>query len=157
MGRSSRQAEGGKEEGWGEVNVFISHSWAYSGHYDRLAEWIFDEVWSVDNQRIYFANTSVPRDNPIHFAPNDAALQSAIYERIINSHVVVIPTGMYANHSKWIGKEIAGAKYYGRPIVAVDPWAQKRASSVVVDAADEAVGWNKQSIINAVWRLGNGR
>lgn len=139
------------------MNVFISHSWGYSGHYDRLAEWIFGEVWSLNGQRIHFFNTSVPRDNPIHFAPNEATLQQAIYERIANSHVVVIPTGMYANHSRWIGKEIRGAKLYTKPIVAVDPWAQKRAASVVAEAADEAVGWNKQTIINAVWRLGNGR
>ncbi len=137
------------------MNIFISHSWSYSGHYDKLAEWIFDEAWSVDGQPIHFFNTSVPKDNPIHFAPNDAALQQAIYERIFDSHVVVIPTGMYANHSKWIGKEIDGAKLYAKPIVAVDPWAQKRASSVVAEAAAEAVGWSKKSIINAVWRLGN--
>lgn len=139
------------------MNVFISHSWSYSGHYERLAEWIFEVAWSIDGQPIRFNNTSVPRDNPIHFAPNDATLQQAIYERIANSHVLVIPTGMYANHSKWIKKEIDGAKLYGKPIVAVDPWAQKRASSVVASAASESVGWNKQSIINAVWRLGNGR
>ena len=139
------------------MNVFISHSWSYSNHYDRLAEWIFDETWTVNGQRIQFTNTSVPRDNPIHFAPNDAALQQAIYQRIANSHVVVIPTGMYANYSKWIRKEIDGAKIYRKPILAVDPWAQKRASSVVADAADDAVGWNKQPIINAVWRLGNQR
>jgi len=138
------------------MNVFISHSWAYSGHYDRLAEWIFDEVWSWNGQRILFVDTSVPRENPIHFAPNEVTLQRAIYERIENSHVVVIPTGMYANHSKWIGKEIAGAKLLSKPIVAVDPWAQKRTSSVVAQAASEAVGWNKQSIIDAVWRWGNG-
>jgi len=99
----------------------------------------------------------VPRDNPIHFAQNDTALQQAIYERIANSHVVVIPTGMYANRSKWIRKEIDGARVHRRPIIAVDPWAQKRASSVVAEAADESVGWNKQPIIDAVWRLGNGR
>ena len=139
------------------MNVFISHSWSYSNHYDRLAEWIFDEAWTLNGQRIQFINTSVPRDNPIHFAPNDAALQQAIYQRIANSHVVVIPTGMYANYSKWIRKEIDGAKVYRKPILAVDPWAQKRASSVVADAADDAVGWNKQPIINAVWRLGNQR
>lgn len=139
------------------MNVFISHSWSYSNHYDRLAEWIFDETWTVNGQRIQFTNTSVPRDNPIHFAPNDAALQQAIYQRIANSHVVVIPTGMYANYSKWIRKEIDGARVYRKPILAVDPWAQKRASSVVADAADDAVGWNKQPIINAVWRLGNQR
>lgn len=139
------------------MNVFISHSWAYSDHYDRLAEWIFEEAWSVNDQRIQFLNTSVPRDNPIHYAPNDATLQQAIYERIAISHVVVIPTGMYANYSKWIRKEIDGARLYRKPIIAVDPWAQKRASSVVADAAAESVGWNKQPIINAVWRLGNGR
>lgn len=139
------------------MNVFISHSWAYSNHYDRLAEWIFGETWSVNDQRIQFLNTSVPRDNPIHYAPNDATLQQAIYERIAASHVVVIPTGMYANYSKWIRKEIDGARLYRKPIIAVDPWAQKRASSVVADAADESVGWNKQPIINAVWRLGNRR
>ena len=139
------------------MNVFISHSWAYSNQYDRLAEWIFEEAWSVNEQRIQFLNTSVPRDNPFHFAPNDATLQQAIYDRIANSHVVVIPTGMYANYSKWIRKEIDGARLYRRPIIAVDPWAQKRASSVVADAADESVGWNKQPIINAVWRLGNRR
>ncbi|MBD8875414.1 TIR domain-containing protein [Roseibium polysiphoniae] len=139
------------------MHVFVSHSWSYSDHYERLAEWIFEEAWYIDNQRIHFFNTSVPRDDPIHFAPNDAILQQAIYQRIANSHVLVIPTGMYVNHSKWIQKEIDGAQLYGRPIVAVDPWAQQRTSSVVADAADESTGWNKLSIINAVWRLGNRR
>lgn len=139
------------------MNVFISHSWAYSDHYEKLSQWIFEDSWSISGRPIEFFNTSVPRDNPIHYAPNDATLQHAIYERIANSHVVVIPTGMYANYSKWIQKEIDGARIHGRPIVAVDPWAQKRASSVVASAASESVGWNKQSIINAVWRLGNGR
>lgn len=139
------------------MNIFISHSWTYSDHYDRIAGWIFDEVWTSNGQQVYFANTSVPRDNPIHFAPTDAMLQHAIYQRIAESHVVVIPTGMYAHYSKWIKKEIDGAKLYRRPILAVDPWAQKRAASVVAASANESVGWNKQSIVDAVWRLGNGR
>ncbi|MEO1987640.1 MAG: TIR domain-containing protein [Martelella sp.] len=139
------------------MNIFISHSWAYSEHYNRLAEWIFDEVWQVNGRHLQFFDTSVPRDNPIHFAPNSIALQQAIDARIVNSHVVVIPTGMYVNYSEWIGKEISASKRFGKPILAVEPWAQKRASSVVAEASDEAVGWNKQSIINAVWRLGTGR
>lgn len=78
------------------MNVFISHSWSYSGHYERLAEWIFEVPWSIDGQTIRFFNTSVPRDNPIHFASNETTLKQAIYQRITNSHVLVIPTGMYA-------------------------------------------------------------
>ena len=92
------------------MNVFISHSWAYSDHYEKLSQWIFEESWSISGRPIEFFNTSVPRDNPIHYAANDATLQHAIYDRIAKSHVVVIPTGMYANYSKWIKKEIDGAR-----------------------------------------------
>lgn len=139
------------------MNVFVSHSWAYSEHYEKIADWIFYSEWSLNGKRIFFNDTSVPRDNPIHDAPNERALQIAIYERIKESHVVVIPTGMYTNHSKWIQKEIAGAALYRRPILAVDPWGQKRSASVVANVASRSVGWNKQSIADAVWNLGKER
>lgn len=138
------------------MNVFISHSWTYSDHYNKLAEWIFETAWSLNGHHLHFFDTSVPRDNPIHFAPSDQALQKAIFDRIFESQVVVIPTGMYANHSKWIQKEINGSNLYSKPILAVDPWGQKRAASVVVSASKRAVGWNKQSVIDGVWQLGNG-
>ena len=138
------------------MNVFISHSWTYSDHYNTLAEWIFEDGWFINGTRLNFFDTSVPRDNPIHYAPSDQALQAAIYERIAASHVVVIPTGMYANHSKWIKKEIGGSVLHRKPILAVDPWGQKRAASVVMAASTQAVGWNKRSVINGVWHLGNG-
>lgn len=106
---------------------------------------------------MYFYDTSVPKDNPIHYAPSDAQLKAAIFQRISGSNVVVIPTGMYAHYSKWIRKEIEGARLYSKPILAVDPWGQKRAASVVAEAANETVGWNKQSIVDAIWRLGTRR
>ena len=133
------------------IAVFISHSWAYSDHYECLARWIFGEAWNFGGAPINFRDVSVPKNNPIHFAPNNAALKLAIFERIQMAHVVVIPTGMYATHSKWIGKEIEGARQFRRPIVAVNPWAQERKSSVVVEASAQHVGWNKQSVIDAIW------
>lgn len=135
------------------VSVFISHSWAYSEHYDKLAEWFFSESWNSDGRPIQFVDRSVPKDNPIHYAPNDASLYAAISARIAQSNVVVIPMGLYATHSKWIGKEIQACKELGRPIVAVNPWGQERKSSVVAAAAADVVGWNKQSIVGAVWGL----
>ncbi len=30
-----------------QIHVFISHSWAYSNHYDTLSKWIFNKRWSV--------------------------------------------------------------------------------------------------------------
>lgn len=137
-----------------QIPVFISHSWAYSGHYDTLADWIFGQSWTSNGVPILFQNVSVPRDNPIHYAPNEPALKAAIYHRINMAAVVVIPTGMYANHSKWIQKEIDGAKAYCKPILAVNPWAQEKKSSVVIAAANDHVGWNKSSVVEGVWRLG---
>lgn len=136
-----------------QIHIFISHAWAHSYHYDTLASWIFGEPWSVGQASLDFRDFSVPKDNPIHNAPNVKLLTDAIYNQIARSHVVVIPTGMYATHSKWIQREIDGANYYGKPILAVYPWAQEKNSGVVLENATESVGWNKQPIINAIWRL----
>ena len=136
-----------------DVHVFISHSWTYSQHYETLEGWIFRESWNVNGAPIKFHDQSVPKDSPIHNAPNAETLRRAIFDRINNSHVVVIPTGMYASHSTWIRKEIVGAKHHLRPILAVDPWGQKRSASVVMDAAAKSVGWTKNGVVNGIWEL----
>jgi hypothetical protein len=139
------------------VSVFISHSWSYSNHYDTLSEWIFRNQWYAEGGApLLFVDHSVPKNNPIHYAPNEETLKAAIFEKIAYSHVVVIPRGMYANHSRWIGKEIIGARLYGKPILAVNPWAQERKSSAVGSAANLNVGWNKKPVVQAVWDLARG-
>ncbi|MEO1965625.1 TIR domain-containing protein [Hyphomonas sp.] len=137
-----------------QYGIFISHSWKHSHHYDTLASWIFEENWQTGNGVVVeFVDLSVPKDDPIHFARNDAELQAAIYSKISRSSVVVIPTGMYATHSKWIGKEITGSNLYGKPILAVNPWAQEKKSSIVQAAAKETCGWNQNSVAQGIWRL----
>ena len=96
---------------------------------------------------------SVPKDDPIHNAPNSPALKTAIYNQIARSHVIVIPLGMYANYSAWIQREIDGANQYAKPILGVNPWAQQRKSSVVAAAATGTVGWNKKTVVSAIWGL----
>lgn len=136
-----------------QIHVFISHSWDYSGHYDSLSEWIFDRNWSMGQASLTFLDYSVPRNDPIHNARNQRALQDAIFAKIARSHVIVIPTGMYANHSNWIGKEISGSNSYNKPILAVNPWGQQRTSSVVSNAAAQTVGWNAKSVVQGIWEL----
>lgn len=136
-----------------QIHVFISHSWKYSGHYDTLAGWIFGLSWRVGQASLYLHDYSVPRTNPILNASNDRQLRDAIYNQIKRTHVLVIPTGLYATHSKWIGKEIDGAAAYGKPILAVDPRGALRTSSVVGNAAAITVGWNSRSVVNGIWEL----
>ena len=136
-----------------ERAVFVSHSWAYSEHYDTLADWVFGQNWNVDGQPLNLVDTSVPKEDPIHYANNQNELQAAIYARILVSSVVVIPTGMYVNHSNWIQKEIDGAKAYSVPILGVNPWGQEKKSSIVSSEASELVGWNSKSVVDGIWRL----
>ncbi|QTL34017.1 TIR domain-containing protein [Pseudoalteromonas viridis] len=136
-----------------QIHVFISHAWAYSEHYETLASWIFDEKWRVGQASLDFRNYSVPKNDPIHDADNDEELKEAILKQIKMSHVIVIPTGIYASYSKWIQKEIDGSSDYSKPILAVNPWGQQRASGVVVDSASKLVGWNKKSVVSGIWDL----
>jgi MTH538 TIR-like domain (DUF1863) len=136
-----------------QIHVFISHAWDYSEHYNTLAGWIFNESWSVGQASLDLRDYSVPKNDPIHNATSDQKLKEAIFDKISRSHVIVIPTGMYATYSKWIQKEIDGAKLYSKPIIAVNLWATERKSSVVLNNATVEVGWNKQPIIDNIWQL----
>lgn len=136
-----------------QIHVFISHSWSYSGHYDTLSSWIFSQSWQIGQASITFLDYSVPKNDPIHNVRTQKALQDAIYAKIARTHVVIIPTGMYTNYSKWIQKEISGSNSYAKPILAVNPWGQERTSSVVSHSAKLTVGWNSKSVIDGIWQL----
>lgn len=130
-------------------NLFISHSWSYSSAYEKLI--------ALLEKRPYFSfkDYSVPRDDPIHNAPNSRELYEAIERQMTPCHVVLILAGVYATYSTWIKKEIRIAKtefQYPKPIIAIKPWAQTNISQIVAENADEIVRWNTDSIVDAIRR-----
>lgn len=129
-------------------NLFISHSWSYGDAYDRLV----DLLDSAPN--FLYKNYSVPKDDPVHNAPNAEALHDAIKNQMVFCDVVVIMGGKYATYSKWIQREIQIAKReFSKPILAIRPWASEQVSSVVSDAADRLVNWSTSSIVSAIREL----
>ena len=126
-------------------NLFISHSWSYEDSYDGLI--------ALLKKRPYFRfrDYSVPQNDPIHNAGTDAELREAIQRQMRPCSVVIIIAGVYATYSKWIKKEIDLAE--NKPIIAVRPRGSRRISRVVRDAADEIVGWNTESIVDAIRKL----
>lgn len=125
-------------------NIFISHSWGYDGAYESVAGF-FDE-----HPYFYWRDYSVPKDDPIHQARNDAELELALSNRIARASCVVVLGGVYSSYSKWIAREIKLAKAWKKPIIGVRPWGADRMSALVQDNADIVVGWNSDSIVNAV-------
>ncbi len=132
-------------------NLFISHSWRHGDTYDRLINLL--------RQRSYFdfKDYSVPKDDPIHNAPTSSQLREAIKDRMRTCGVVLIMCGVYATYSKWINEEMDLTKNgfsRPKPIIGIKPRGYERLSTVVQEAADELVGWNTESIIDAIRKLG---
>lgn len=125
-------------------NLFISHSWAYTDYYQRLIGLLDSAPY------FYYKNYSVPKDDPIHNAPNDYQLRAAIKNQMQHASCVLILAGVYASYSKWINIEISLAQEMGKKIIAIEPWASKHTSTVVKRAADEIVRWNAASIVKAI-------
>lgn len=132
-----------------QYNIFISHSWAYGDAYDKLVNMLNKDP------RFNFKNYSVPKNNPIHNAPNSTALSQAIQNQMRFCDVIIILAGVYSTHSTWINKEIALAKNFTnpKPILAIAPWASKKTSTVVKNNADKIVGWNTSSIVSGIREL----
>jgi hypothetical protein len=107
-----------------------------------------DQGWNINGDPIRFHDLSVPKDDPIHNAPNSDALYDKIKSIIIRSHIVICPTGMWVNYSKWIDKELKAAKKLKIPVLAVNPWGQEKKSSIVASYAQnrEPVGWTRKSV-----------
>ena len=125
-------------------NLFISHSWAYSDAYNGLV--------TLLNKRPYFdyKNYSVPKENPIHTTGTDRELYEAIQNKVVFCDIVIILAGVYSSYSKWINKEIEIAEYFGKPIIAVEPWGSEKTSKIVKEHADRIVKWNTESIVSAI-------
>ena len=125
--------------------LFISHSWAYGDAYEGLVSFF------KEHPNFQWTDYSVPKNDPIHSAPNEKALYEAIKNQIAPVHCVVMLAGVYSSYSKWINKEIEISKQvFSKPIVAVEPWGADKTSAIVKANADAIVKWQSASIVAAI-------
>ena len=59
---------------------------------------------------------------------------------------------MYVKYRKWIQEELNIAQEYNKPIVGIKRWGQEKTPIEVEKVANEMVGWNTDSIVNAIRR-----
>lgn len=128
-------------------DLFISHSWSYGDAYDKLIK-----LLNARGNFIY-KNYSVPKDDPIHNASSDYQLKQAIRRQIQPASCILILAGVYATYSKWINIEIELAQAVHKKIIAIEPWGSLKTSITVKQAADRIVGWNIESVVDAIKQL----
>lgn len=130
--------------------LFISHSWSYSDAYEKLKK-LLDK-----HPSFIYIDYSIPQDDPVHTSGSDRELYEAILNKMRPCNAILIMAGVYSTYSKWINKEIQAAKkgfLNPKPMVGIKPWAQTNVSSVVSENVDVLVGWNTDSIVNAIKEL----
>ena len=107
----------------------------------------------MQDREYVYRDYSIPKNNPIIGADSDRELEQAIEQKMKYSSIVLIMAGVYSTYSKWINKEIKIAQKLGKPIIAIEPYASERTSTVVKNAADIVCGWNTLSIVKAIDKL----
>jgi len=127
-----------------EYRLFISHSWNASDEYERMVDLLDDANY------FEYRNYSVPEEDAID-ADTDEELEEALREgQIKPASVVVVLAGLYSSYSDWIGREIRIAEDEDKPILGVEPWGSDSTSNYVERHADRMVGWNTDSIVEAI-------
>ncbi|WP_217492792.1 TIR domain-containing protein [Bacillus sp. FJAT-27264] len=131
-------------------NIFISHAWKYTEHYNKIVQWLNE---AQSDGEFNWKNYSVPQHDPL-INPNTTVGKKKLKEMIDGQirpvSIVIILSGMYAAHSEWIDYEIDTAVSYNKYIIGVKPWGQERVPIKVQNNANIMVGWNKSSVVNAV-------
>lgn len=123
--------------------LFISHAWSYHDDYTRLID-LLDNA----NDFIY-SNYSVPRDDKFgRMTANQ--LKEELKDQIRPINCFVALAGVYMSHSDWIQFELDFADLIRKPIIGIKPWGNSNVSSAVSDVAQEIVGWNTDSIVDAI-------
>lgn len=126
-------------------DIFISHVWRkeQNSEYYRLVN-LLNEA-----NNFKWRNYSVPEHDPLG-VNTDKDLRDALDRQIKPVNCVLVVSGMYVNHRKWIQEEIEIAKKYNKPIIGIVPWGQERVPTEVQNVAIEMVNWNTSSIIEAI-------
>lgn len=131
-------------------NIFISHAWKYSEHYNKIVQWLNE---AQSEGKLTWKNYSVPSHDPL-IDPNTTVgkntLKQELKEQISPASKVIILAGMYVSYSDWIDFEIETAVEYKKYIIGVQPWGQQRIPTEVSSNANVMVSWNKNSVLNAI-------
>lgn len=125
-------------------NLMISHSWHYEEHYEKVVNWLNEGLGKSE-----WKNLSVRADNPLD-TETDEELKEKLSNRVRLSSAIIVLTGMYAFYSRWIDYEIDEAIRMNKVIIGVRPWGQERIPKKISENATVMVGWNKNSVVNAV-------
>lgn len=140
------------------IRILASHAWGFTEHTAELMAWLESPLQGPAGSGAHAPVRASCAPRPPHKFETRAmaAYDADLATRIGQVDLLVAPVGMYSAHSRWITREISLARRAKAPILAVNPWGPLRAPSVVAASASLTVGWSREAVRAAVWRLSEG-
>jgi len=124
-------------------NLFISHAWDYHEDYKRLIK-LLDEA-----SNFKYSNYSVPKDDKFKKMSEDQ-LKEELRQQVRPVSCILALGGVYMSYSEWIQFELDFGVSIKKPIIGIKPRGNINVSKAVSDVAKEVVGWNTDSIVDAI-------
>lgn len=123
--------------------MFVSHFHEDEEHIKRLKDLL--------GASFVFKNSSVTSDK-FNRASNPDYIKSLLRTRISWAKTVICLIGPKTHDSDWVDYEVKNAAKQGKRIVGVFTWGAKDSDIPLAldEFADAIVGWNKDSIIEAI-------
>lgn len=125
--------------------LFISHAWIHNDDYYTLVNMLSNA------NNFLWHNYSVPEHDPL-LVKTTKQLDEGLVQQIRPTQAVIIISGMYVAYRQWIQREIEIAQEMNKPIIGIKPWGTERIPVSVQNASCEMVGWNTNSIVDAIRR-----
>lgn len=125
------------------INVFVSHYHEDEENIKRMKD-LLGKDYSIRNYSV----TSDKYNN----ATNKDYIKSMLRPLIKHAGTFICLIGPNTHDSEWVNWEIEQALKQGKRIVGVYLWGAKNSDipPALEDAADAMVGWNHDTILNAI-------
>jgi hypothetical protein len=149
---SGNTISGSKKVNNRSYNLFISHSWEYSEHYNLI-------LHLLEAKRDFrFLNHSSPQHDPT-FDPRTPIGKNQL-SQILSAQIravdcILLIVSQNITQSEWILKEIDLAEERNIPIIAVLPIGQEFIPHIVQKISKVMVGWDSNTIIAAIQNYAN--
>jgi len=127
------------------IRLYAVHGWQQDEDYVRL----FEYMESADN---FFYKTL---SDPYAQSPQGdgtAARRSLIGEALKHAEVVVCTAGTWEKYNDWARFTVETARKLDIPVIAVENFGPKNMDIRLKGHAEEVVGWDSRSIVDAIRR-----
>lgn len=131
------------------IRIFTAHSWREDENYLR----VFDYLESARDFR--YVNTSRPLHNVAQMDERGANVEMRY--QIDAAEIVIIPAGLYAQDAGMASFIAQHAVAAGKPVLVMTQFGTGgRIPQVLGNAANQVIGWDERSMVDAVRRLARG-